>query len=76
MNGGGQWDGQYLGKAVRFYWSNTVSEDICIQYVKNSNKVPKSAGSRPLMDIAEVDDIDFDRYIEAANKLLKETGVC
>lgn len=75
VNGGGQWQGEYLGKAVRFYWSSEFDEDVCIQYVKNTNKVPKSAGCRPLMDIKEVTDIDFDRYIEAANKLLEETGV-
>ena len=76
VNGGAVWCGRYLGKAVRFYYSTKVESHIQIEYQKNSNKVPKSDGSKPLMDLPETmpDDVDFDRYINAAEKLLLDVG--
>lgn len=76
VNGGAVWRDQYLGKAVRFYYSIEVEAEEQIEYKKNSNKVPKSDGAKPLMDLPKSfsTDVDFDRYIEAAEKLLKETG--
>lgn len=76
VTGGAVWCGEYLGKAVRFYYSRAVNKDVCIVYAKNSNKVPKSDGARPMMTLANAvpDDVDYSRYIEMAEELLKEVG--
>lgn len=76
VTGGALWQGSYLGKAVRFYKSSKISNDVCIHYAKNSNRVPNSAGCRPLMDLPNTlpNDIDYDYYIQEANDLLKEIG--
>ena len=76
VTGGAKWQDQYLGKAVRFYKSNTVGDDVEINYIKNGNKVPNSAGCRPLMDLPDSfpADVDYDYYIREAYDLLKEVG--
>ena len=76
VTGGAQWQEQYLGKAVRFYKSNEISNDIEINYVKNGNKVPNSSGCKPLMDLPDSfpADVDYDYYIQEAYDLLKEVG--
>jgi hypothetical protein len=77
VTGGGLWRGEYLGKAVRFYYSTEVGADECITYAKNSNKVPRSDGAKPLMELTgEVPgDVDYSRYIEMAHEALKDMGV-
>jgi len=77
VTGGGQWRDQYLGKAVRFYYSTEVRPDECITYSKNSNKVPRSDRAKPLMELPSAlpRDVDFDRYIEMAREALKDLGV-
>lgn len=74
--GGAQWRDAYLGTAVRFYISNAVPCDECIHYVKNNNRVPKSAGSKPLMTLPDLlpDDIDYKYYETETEKLLAEVG--
>ena len=76
VQGGAVWRDAVLGKAVRFYYSREVSDDECIRYAKNSNKVPKSNGARPLMDLPDVfpSDVNYQVYIDEANELLKEVG--
>ena len=76
VTGGAVWQGQELGKAVRFYYSTSVPEAEPIRYLKNGNMVPKSAGGRPLMDLPDSfpDDVDYKPYIVAAEKLLCEVG--
>lgn len=76
VTGGAQWQEQYLGKAVRFYKSNEINNDIEINYIKNGNKVPNSSGCRPLMDLPDSfpADVDYDYYIQEAYDLLKEVG--
>jgi len=61
---------------VRFYYSSNVSNDEAITYVTNGNRVPKSNGARPLMDLPDEfpSDVDYPIYITAARKLLKEIG--
>lgn len=75
--GGAMWQGEPLGKAVRFYWANDFDLATGITYARNGNQVPKSAGSRPLMDLTTFDrsSVDDDRYIMAARKLLGEVGM-
>jgi hypothetical protein len=77
VTGGGLWRGEYLGKAVRFYYSNTVGADECISYAKNSNKVPRSDGAKPMMELPDElpGDVDYVRYIEMAHDALKDMGV-
>ena len=76
VNGGAQWRGEYLGKAVRFYISKDVPSDECIHYRTNSNRVPKSSGARPLMTLPEYfpTDIDYAYYETETEKLLAEVG--
>ena len=77
VTGGGLWRGEYLGKAVRFYYSNTVGADECISYAKNSNKVPRSDGAKPMMELPDAlpGDVDYVRYIEMAHDALKDRGM-
>lgn len=76
VQGGAIWRGEKLGKAVRFYYSTDVAHDETIDYATNSNKVPKSAGAKPLMNLPDdfPVDVDFRPYLEAAQKLLCEVG--
>jgi hypothetical protein len=76
VTGGAVWEGGYLGKAVRYYYSTEVNPDTCIHYAKNSNRVPNSGGAKPLMDLPKTfpKDVNYVVYIKAANKLLKEVG--
>lgn len=76
VTGGAEWKGQYLGKAVRFYYSDDFENSAQIDYAKNGNKVSKSDGCKPLMDLPESlpTDIDRPRYIDMAKKLLCEVG--
>ena len=76
----GRWspiDHTYLGKAIRWYYA-TSEENYChrIVYAKNGNKVPKSDGAKPLMELIEglPKDLDLDWYIKEANRILKDVG--
>ena len=77
VTGGGLWRGEYLGKAARFYYSTEVNADECISYAKNSNKVPRSDGAKPMMELPDTlpGDVDYGRYIEMAHEALKDMGV-
>ncbi len=71
---GAYYQGQRLGKTVRWYYS--TQGDVILK--GNGNKVQESTGAIPLMEIPEnlkCDDIDFDRYIARANKVLQDIGV-
>jgi len=79
VKGGGTWNGEYLGKVVRYYWAKGGME---ILYkdphptTGNFKKVPKSDGCRPLMDLPDdlPADVDYDRYIQAAREVLMDIG--
>lgn len=77
VQGGARWRDELLGKAVRFYYCTSVGHNECIHYAKNSNRVPKSAGARPLMELPDhfPEDIYYPAYIEAADKMLAEVGL-
>ena len=78
VNGGAVWMGQELGKAVRYYHSSDpLLAGESINYVTNSNKVPKSLGCRPAMDLPDQfpDDVDLQLYFDKAEKLLREVGL-
>ena len=63
----------YLGKVVRFYYA---IDGRPMFYKKTGNKVPKSEGCKPMMDLVEElpDDLDYHKYIELAYIHLKELG--
>lgn len=76
VNGGAIKDGVPLGKLIRWYYGQT---DTAIHYVKNGNKVPKSDGAVPLMDMtgAKISDLnlDYSWYINETSRQLKLLGV-
>ena len=74
VKGGGEIGGRYLGKVVRWYYGLGATGHIA--YVSNGNKVPKSDGAVPLMDLPTEcpGDIDRARYINEAHEMLKELG--
>jgi len=63
----------YIGKVVRYYYSTKGKP---MYYAKSGNKVPKSEGCRPMMQLTKKlpKDIDYDKYIELAHQHLKELG--
>jgi hypothetical protein len=75
VTGGGQWGDEYLGKAVRWYYSKDKTQPIT--YCKNGNKVPKTDGCRPMMDLETElpKDLDYGRYIAEAKKMLQALGL-
>jgi len=72
VKGGGWKDGEFLGKAVRWYYSRL--EEGVIIYADSGNKVPNSNGAKPLMVLPETlpTDIDYDWYVREANKMLDQ----
>jgi len=74
VKGGGEKDGVYLGKVVRWYYAK--GQTTPITYVGSGNKVPKSDGAKPLMDLPTIlpDDIDYEWYIEKAKEMLVDCG--
>lgn len=79
VNGGATKDGQYLGSAIRWYMSTATKT--AIHYAKanksgNFNKVPKTEGAMPIMELGTKfpDDVDYWYYIQEARKMLIEIG--
>jgi len=66
-------DTKYLGKVVRFYYSlngKTI-------FYKTGNKVPKSEGSKPMMDLTDniPKDLDYDKYLQLCEEHLADLGI-
>lgn len=77
--GGGTWRDEYLGKVVRYYWSLDGDPIIKVKphpTTGNRPKVPKTDGCRPMMNLADKVplDLDYQRYIDEANMILREIG--
>lgn len=74
VKGGGEKNGLYLGKVVRWYYPK--GEVGHIAYVGSGNKVGKTDGARPLMDLpAELpEDVNYDWYINEAVEMLYDCG--
>lgn len=74
--GGAVWNGQPIGKAIRYYYSTSVPSDMTINYAKNGNKVAKSQGTLPLMELPSElpNDIDYSIYEVETERLLCEVG--
>ena len=72
VTGGGYYNGQYLGKAVRFYVSKTPGQ---ISNAKG-DKVAESDNAMPIMRLPETfpADLDLDYYIKHAASMIDEVG--
>lgn len=75
VTGGAVYDGEYLGKVVRWYYSSESKG--CIQYAADGKKVAKSDGAKPLMELTGglPSDIDYDYYYHEAISMLGDLGV-
>lgn len=65
----------YLGKAIRWYYSTAETGELV--YALSGNKVPKSDGAQPLMELEPgffPADLDHSWYIKEAEKLLTAVG--
>ncbi len=74
VRGGAAKDGEYLGKAVRWYTSTET--DTAINYVTNGNQVAKTDSAMPMMDLKPglPDDIDLEWYAYEAKQLVDDVG--
>lgn len=74
VKGGAIKSGEYLGKVIRWYYAK--GEKGFIEYKSNGNKVPKSDGAKPLMNLPLEfpNDIDYDWYIKEATDMLYDIG--
>lgn len=74
VRGGGQKNGTYLGKVVRWYYAK--GESGYISYILSGNKVANTDGAKPLMDLpTEIPaDLNYDWYINKAVELLYDCG--
>lgn len=75
VKGGAEYAGEYLGKVVRWYYGKGSKE--CIRYASNGNKVAKSDGCKPLMELPDdlPTDIDYQWYYREAAGMLSDLGV-
>jgi hypothetical protein len=64
----------YLGKKIRWYYAQDIGGEIV--YAKNGNKVPRSEGAKPCMNLPTVlpDDIDYEWYENKAFAILQDIG--
>lgn len=76
VTGGAVWRGEPIGKAIRYYYATSVPSEQTINYAKNGNKVPKSQGAKPLMELPSEfpSDVDYHVYEVEAERLLCEVG--
>ena len=74
VNGGALKSGNYVGKAVRWYYG--ADELDAMFYSTSGNKVPRSDGAVPLMKLPDTmpTDVDFHWYINEAHSILKQIG--
>lgn len=74
VKGGATKDSEAIGKSVRWYYSTCTSSPLL--YAKNGNKVPKSEGAMPMMQLLDQCPADLDReyYIKEAKACLVKLG--
>jgi len=74
VKGGAVKDGEYLGKAIRWYYAVGVTGEII--YALNGNKVPRTDNAKPIMILPDEfpGDVDFEWYEQEAYKILQEIG--
>lgn len=66
---------EYLGKTVRWYYATGDNGEMV--YALSGNKVPKSDGAKPMMDMVQgiPQDVDYEWYIAESEKILKQVGL-
>lgn len=74
VTGGAVWGGEYLGKAIRWYYATGDQPELV--YAISGNLVPKSKGARPLMTLPAnlPGDIDYAWYEAEAYSILVGLG--
>lgn len=74
VKGGAEKNGQPLGKAIRWYYAK--GETGTINYITNGNKVPRTEGAKPLLDLPDnlPEDLDYDWYIRECDEILMDLG--
>jgi len=74
VKGGGEKNGIYLGKVVRWYYPK--NEAGFIAYCASGNMVANSKGGKPLMDLPKElpTNIDYEWYEKEANSMLFDIG--
>ena len=75
VKGGAVQGDEYLGGSVRWYYS--IEERPEMVYANNGNRVPKSAGAKPLLELPSTlpPDVDFEWYEREATTLLASLGL-
>jgi hypothetical protein len=77
VTGGGQQNGNYLGRVVRWYQSNDIGLEP-IRYATNGNKVPKTDGAKACMTLLDKtthpEDLDLIWYEKEAIKIAVSVG--
>lgn len=74
VTGGAVKDGMFLGKSIRWYYAQGETGEIV--YAKNGNRVPRSEGAKPILDLPSEfpTDINFDWYEIEASRMLTDLG--
>lgn len=74
VNGGAEKDGEFVAKALRWYYSTETNT--AIYRADNGNTVPRSIGAKVCLEMpAEFpDDIDYDWYVREAVAILEDFG--
>lgn len=75
VKGGGMKADQYLGKVVRWYYA--IGEYGAIHYAGSGNRVAKTLGARPLMELCVglPADLDHEWYVREAYDMLADLGL-
>lgn len=70
-----KYNGIFLGKVVRFYYSTEVTGNLI--YAKSGNKVPMSDGAKCVQELPEEfpSDIDYAKYVSIAKSALIDLGI-
>lgn len=65
---------EYVGKSVRWYYATGTKRELV--YAETGNRVPRSDGAQPCMELPSTlpDDIDYDWYEAEANAILIAIG--
>lgn len=63
---------QYCGSMLRWYYGKGEEGDMI--YASNGHSVPRSQGSKPLMELPKEmpEDVDYDKYVAEAESMLKD----
>jgi hypothetical protein len=75
VDGGACKNGEFIGKTIRWYHSNSTNTPIV--YAKNGNKVPDSDNCRPMQRLTDTipSDLDYQWYYDNCYRILRDVGV-